>query len=108
MRTGFLDVVFCSLMARTKQTTKVVEEANIADSGSDTGLSFEFGLSRITSGDLDSFARAGWFARDVARPSGGETIPKPQDDEVVGFKEFFLRWAKVSTTSTCYWGFEEV
>jgi len=72
-----------------KQSAKVVEEADIADSGSNTTLSFEFGLSRITSGDLDSFVRAGWFAVDVARPSGGETVPKPQDDDVVVFKEFF-------------------
>jgi len=66
-----------------KQSAKVVEEADIADSGSNTVMRFEFGVSRITSGDLNS------FARDVARPSGGETVPKPQDDDVVVFKEFF-------------------
>lgn len=77
------------MMARTKQTAKVVDEADVADFGSDAGLSFDFGLSRITSRDLDSFAKYKWFARDAARPSEGETVPKPHDDEVVVFKEFF-------------------
>ena len=34
--------------------------------------------------------KAGWFARDLARPSEGEVVPDPHDDEVVVYKEFFL------------------
>ena len=39
--------------------------------------------------NLDSFAWSGWFVRDATRPSEGETIPNPHDDEVVVYKEFF-------------------
>ena len=52
-------------------------------------MSFEFGLSRVTSSDLDDYAKATWFARDSTRSSGDETVPNPEDDEVVIFKEFF-------------------
>ena len=52
-------------------------------------LSFEFCLSRVTSSDLDDYAMATWFVRDSTRPSGGETIPDPEDDEVIVLKEFF-------------------
>ena len=38
---------------------------------------------------MDDYAKATWFARDSVRPSGGETIPDPKDDEVVVFKEYF-------------------
>jgi len=82
--------VFCRLMARVKKTTKPVDSLEVADSGSDAVVSFEFGLSRVTSSDLDEFAKAGWFTRDFARPSEGEVVPDPHDDEVVVYKEFFL------------------
>ena len=52
-------------------------------------LSFDFGLSRVTSSDLDDYAKATWFARDSTRPSRGETVPDPKNDKVVIFKEFF-------------------
>jgi hypothetical protein len=77
------------MLAHTKQTSKVVDEADAADSRSNTVLSFEFGFSRVTSKDLDSFAPSRWFARDAARLSEGETIPKPHEDEVVVYREFF-------------------
>jgi hypothetical protein len=35
------------------------------------------------------FARAGWFSRDAARLSTGETVPDRHDDDVVVYKEFF-------------------
>jgi hypothetical protein len=38
---------------------------------------------------LDEFTKAAWFDRDSARPSEGETVPDPYDEEVVVFKEFF-------------------
>ena len=68
----------------------MVEEAYVADSRSDAAVSFEFGLSRIMHSDLDSFARSGWFVRDATRPSEGETVPNPHDDEVVVYKEEFF------------------
>ena len=82
--------VFCRLMARVKKTVKPVDSSKVADSVLDIAVSLEFGLSRVTSSDLDKFAMAGWFARDLARPSEGEVVPDPHDDEVVVYKEFFL------------------
>ena len=52
-------------------------------------MSFEFGLSRVTSSDVDDFAKAGWFDRDLARPSDGDAVPNPHDYEVIVYKEFF-------------------
>ena len=39
--------------------------------------------------DLDTFASWKWFARSGARLPKGEIEPKPRDDEVVVFREFF-------------------
>jgi len=86
----FLAALFCSLMARVKKITKHVDSSEVADSASDAAVSFAFGLSRLTSSDLDEFAKAGWFAQDLARSSEGEVVPDPHDDEVVVYKEFFL------------------
>ena len=79
---------FCRLMARVKKTAKPVDSSKVTDSASDAAVSFKFGLSRVTSIDLDEFAKAGWFARDLVRPSEGEAVPNPRDDEVVVYKEF--------------------
>ena len=49
---------------------------------------------RVTSSDLDKFAKAGWFSHDLARP--GEVVPDPHDDEVVVYKEF-LAWLRFSS-----------
>jgi hypothetical protein len=38
-------------MARTKQTARLVDD--VADSGSSDGVSFDFGVSRITLSDFD-------------------------------------------------------
>jgi hypothetical protein len=77
-------------MACVKKTAKPVNSSEVADSASDAVVSFEFGLSRVTLSDLDDFTKAGWFPRDLARPSEGEAVPDPHDDEVVVYKEFFL------------------
>ena len=89
--------VFCRLMARVKKTAKPVDSLEVADSASDAAVSFEFGLSRVTSSDLDKFAKAGWFARDLARPSEGEVVPDPCDDEDVVYKEFLLAGLRFPT-----------
>ena len=81
---------FCRLMAPVKKTMKPVDSLEVADSASDAAVSFEFGLSRVTSSDLDEFAKASWFARGLVRPSEGEVVPDPHDDKVVVYKEFFL------------------
>ena len=52
----------CRLMARVKRTARPVDSLAVADSASDVVVSFEFGLSRVTSSDLDEFTKAGWFA----------------------------------------------
>ena len=77
-------------MARVKKTVKPIDSSEVADSASDAEVSFKFGLSRVTSSALDKFAKAGWFARDLARPFEGEVVPDLHDDEVVVYKEFFL------------------
>ena len=87
--TSLLVALFCRSMAHMKKTVRLVEGSDVADSGSDVMLSFEFGLSRVTSSDLDDYAKATWFARDSTRPSRGETVPDPKNDKVVIFKEFF-------------------
>ena len=51
--------MFCGLMARVKKTTKPVDSLEVADSASDAVVSFEFGLSRVTSSDLEEFVKAG-------------------------------------------------
>ena len=53
---------FCRLMSRMKKAAKPVDSLEVADSASDATVSFEFGLLRVTSSDLDEFAKAGWFA----------------------------------------------
>ena len=47
------------------------------------------GLLWLLRKDLDTFASWKWFARSGARLPKGETDPKPRDDEVVVFREFF-------------------
>lgn len=86
---GFLVALFCSSMACVKKTARLADGADVADFGSDAAMSFEFGLSRVTSSDLDDFVKAAWFMCDAARPCGGETVPDPHDDKVVVFREFF-------------------
>ena len=54
-------------------------------------------MSRVTSSDLDEFAKAGWFAQDLVMSSEGEIVPNPHDDEVVVYKEFFLAGLRFSS-----------
>ena len=86
----FLVCFVCSLMARVKKTTKLIDSSEAVDSSSDVVVSFEFGLSRVTLRELDELAKLGWFSRDLARPSEGEVVPDPREDEVVVFMKFFL------------------
>jgi len=58
--------------------------------------SFDFGPSLVMKWDLDTFAKHKWFARRDARVLKGETMPKPHDDEVVVFHEFFLAGLRFS------------
>jgi hypothetical protein len=82
---------------------KPIDSLEVADSASDAAVSFEFGLSRVTSSDLDEFTEAGWFAQDLARPSEGEVVPDPHDDAVVVYKEFFLAGLRFSSHPFCCW-----
>jgi hypothetical protein len=82
---------------------KPIDSLEVADSASDAAVSFEFGLSRVTSSDLDEFTEAGWFAQDLARPSEGEVVLDPHDDAVVVYKEFFLAGLRFSSHPFCCW-----
>jgi len=80
--------LFFAVMARTKQTARLVE-------GSESVFkaeveSFDFGASPVTKKDLETYAKRKWFVAGEARPSGSETVPQPRDDEVVVFLEFFM------------------
>lgn len=52
-----------------KKTTKPINNFDPIDSTLDTGVSFEFILSRVTSTELNEFAKVGWFPRKMVRPS---------------------------------------
>ena len=54
--------MFYRLMACLKKIAKPVDSLEVADSASDDAVSFAFGLSRVTTSDLDEFAKVGWFA----------------------------------------------
>lgn len=75
-------------MARVRKTTKPVDSSKVVDSTSDIGVSFEFGLSRVTSMELDEFAKVGWFPRNLMRLSEGEVVPDPRSNKVVGSRSF--------------------
>lgn len=77
-------------MPRIKSTMKLMDEGEAPEAGGAENVSFEFGLSRVTESELDSFAKRGWLDRGLARATKGEVVPKPEDDEVVVFREFFL------------------
>lgn len=51
---------------------------------------FKFGLSSMTTEDLDESAGLGWFARNLVRHSEGKVIPKPNANEALVFRDFFL------------------
>jgi hypothetical protein len=49
----------------------------------------------VTPKDLEDYAKYRWFPKGAARHCEGEAVPRPRDDEVGVFKEFFLCWFKV-------------
>ena len=77
-------------MARVRKTVKPVDSSEAIDSLANVVVSFEFGLSRVTLQELDEFTKLGWFRHELARPSEGEVVPDPREDEVVVFMKFFL------------------
>ena len=77
-------------MACVKRTVRPVDSSEAIDSSSDAAMSFEFGPTRVTLKELDEFVKMGWFPRDLARPSKGEVVLDPRDNEVVVYKEFFI------------------
>jgi hypothetical protein len=71
------------VVARTKQTAWLVDGA--AAPVDPEVESFDFGSTLVTK------ERPGqWLVRRDARLPKGETDPKPRDDEVVVFREFFF------------------
>lgn len=95
-------------MARVRKTTKHVDSSNAIDSTSGVGVSFEFGLSRVTSLELDEFAKVGWFPYDLARPFLREVVLDPCSDEVVVYKKFFIVGLSFFGTSSCAWCSQKV
>jgi hypothetical protein len=69
---------------------KLMDEGEVPEAGGAKNVSFEFGLSRVTESELDYFAKRGWLDRALARATKGEVVSKPEDDEVVVLREFFL------------------
>ena len=94
-------------MSHVKKVGRPVDGSDVADSGSDVVLSFEFGLSRVTSSDLDDYAKATWFAHDPARPSGMRPL-LTLNMMRFSFSRHFLRLAEVFAASACHWRSEEV
>jgi hypothetical protein len=52
--------------------------------------SYDFGVSSVIMGRIRQLESLRYFAKGSARESGEETVPEPNDDEVVVFKEFFM------------------
>lgn len=75
-----------------RKTAKLIDDASASAKAGSTAeaVTFDFGPSRVTEEDLDTWAKCSWFARVDARVSKGETVPKPEPDEVIVFREFFL------------------
>lgn len=70
---------------------------DLVEGGSKTGggkveleKTFEFGPSLITEADLKEYVKLGWFNEGRARPSGGESVPRPEFGEAVVFHDFFV------------------
>jgi hypothetical protein len=51
--------------------------------------SYDFEMSSVTVGRIRQLESLGYFVEGSAREPGEETIPEPNDDEVVVFEEFF-------------------
>ena len=73
-----------------KKTVNPVDSSEAVESVLDTRVSFELILSRVTSTELDEFAKVGWFPCKLVRPSEQEVVPDPRGDKVIVFKEIFI------------------
>jgi hypothetical protein len=65
--------------------------AEISIGASDDGNSrtYYFGPSTITRGKIKEMVEKGYFAEGEAREPGAETVPKPDDDKAIVYKDFF-------------------
>lgn len=43
----------------------------------------------VTQGFINTYVERGYFPKDVAHAPGEETVPNPEDDECVVFRDFF-------------------
>ena len=50
----------------------------------------DFGPSQMTKEMIGKLAAQGCFPEGKGRPSGGETVPRPEVNEAVVFKDFFV------------------
>jgi hypothetical protein len=68
-----------------------LEEAGNAHASCDkSSCTYCFGASTITLGRIRKMAEKCYFAEGEACAAGEETTPKPMDDEVVIFEDFFI------------------
>lgn len=51
--------------------------------------SFYFGRSSVPQGLIETYVERRYFPKGVARAPVDETVPKPQDDDCVVFRDFF-------------------
>jgi hypothetical protein len=59
-------------------------------SGNENSRTYYFGLSIITVGKIKKMIEKGYFLEGRARAPGTETMPEPDDDEVVVYDDFFV------------------
>ena len=71
-----------------KKTVNPVDSSEAVESALDTRVSFEFGLSRVTSTYLDEFSRVGWFPHKLVRLSEGEVVVDPQATRLLCSRSF--------------------
>jgi hypothetical protein len=55
----------------------------------ESSQSYNFGSSIVTIGHIHQLAALGYFVKGSTREPGEEVIPKPTDDVVIMFEEFF-------------------
>jgi hypothetical protein len=68
-----------------------VSSHSYADTSSDRGShSYNFGLLTVTISCIREMTEQHYFVEGGARAPGQQTVPEPEDDEVIIFKEFFF------------------
>jgi hypothetical protein len=59
-------------------------------SDNEESRTYYFGLSTITIGKIKEMEEKGYFVEDVAHALGAKTMPEPNDNEAVVYKDLFV------------------